>query len=98
TRPGVSFRVSRDHAVDEGARIRAADDVLVERADIDQRGRLADGVVLDVVGVGVGRRGEVARPLAPLLLAVEGRGDGMEGGADALGLGDTGPATASCTG
>ena len=47
------------------------------------RGRLADRVVLDVVEVGVGGAGVVARPLAPLHLPVQGRRPGMEGGADA---------------
>jgi hypothetical protein len=90
-------RVAGDHAIDETPRVRAPDDVLVERTDVDERGGLADRVVLDVVGVGVGRRGEVARPLAPLLLAVQRGGDGMERGADAHAPEDTGRRRPSCT-
>ena len=75
--------VARDHPVDERVGARTGQAVLVERADVDERGRLADRVVLDVVDVGVDGRGEVARPLPPLLLAVEGRGAGVERGADA---------------
>ena len=79
-------RVAGDHAVDQPQGVGPRDDVLVERRDVDQRGRLADRVVLDVVGVGVDARRVVARPLAPLQLAVERRGTRMEGGPDAHGL------------
>src|SRR6185369_5893969 len=72
-----------DDAVGQPQRVRPRDPALVERRDVDKRGRLADRVVLDVVGVGVDRRGPVARPLAPLLLAVQRRGAWMEGAADA---------------
>ena len=81
-------RVAGDHAVDEADRVRAGDAVLVQRADVDERGRLADRVVLDVVGVGVDARGVVARPLPPLHLPVQGRRPGVEGGADAHVLAD----------
>ena len=76
-------RVAGDHPVDQPERVGPRHDVLVERGDVDQRGRLADRVVLDVVGVGIDARGEIARPLAPLHLAVEGRGARMERRPDA---------------
>ena len=78
-------RVARDHAVDERCRVRAGDEILVERRDVDQGGRLADGVVLDLVRVVVGACGEIARPLPPLQLAVERLGAGMERGSDGHG-------------
>jgi hypothetical protein len=83
-------RVAGDHPVDEATRVGPTNDVLVERADVDQGRCLADRVVLDVVGVGVGRGGEVAGPLAPLLLPVERGGDGVKGGTDTHGRDDLG--------
>src|SRR5206468_2346145 len=76
-------RVAGNHPVDEPLRIRSRDAVLVERRDVDERGRLADRVVLDVVGVGVHRRRPVARPLPPLELPIERRCPRMERAADA---------------
>jgi hypothetical protein len=82
--PDAEFRrVAGDHPVDEPLGVRTADPVLVEGADVDDRGGLADRVVLDVVGVGIDRRGVVARPLAPLHLPVQRRGSGMKCGSDA---------------
>ena len=75
--------VAGDDAVHEARRVGTGDAVLVERADVDERRRLADGVVLDVVEVGVDGRREIARPLAPLHLAVQGRRPRMERGPDA---------------
>ena len=75
-------RVPRDHAVDEPRGVRPGDQVLVERRDVDERRRLPDGVVLDLVGVGVRARREIARPFAPLQLGVEWRGPGIERGSD----------------
>ena len=84
TPPTASFVASRvTTRSTRRERIRPRDDVLVERRHVDQRGGLADRVVLDVVGVGVDARGEVARPLPPLHLAVEGRGARMERRPDA---------------
>ena len=77
---GELVRVARDHAVDEPRRVRAGDEILVERRDIDERGRLADGVVLDLVGVVIRAGGEIARPFPPLLLAVERRRARIERG------------------
>ena len=83
-RPDLELRrVPGDHAVDEPHRIRPRHEVLVERRHVEQRGGLTDGVVLDVVRVGVGARGEVARPLAPLHLAIEWGGPWMERRSDA---------------
>ena len=76
-------RVARHDAVGEAQGVGTRDPVLVQRADVDDGGRLADRVVLDVVEVGVRGRGEVAGPLAPLHLDVQRRGPGMERGADA---------------
>ena len=45
--------VPRDRPVEEPSRVRAADPVLVERRDVDQRGRVPDRRILPV---GVGRR------------------------------------------
>ena len=75
--------VARHDPVGEAEGVGTRDPVLVERADVDDGGRLADRVVLDVVEVGVCGRGEVAGPLAPLHLHVQRRGPGMERGADA---------------
>src|SRR6185436_7138879 len=75
--------VAGDHPVDERGRVRAGDAVLVQGRDVDQRGSLADRVVLDVVRVGVRGRGPVAGPLAPLLLAIERGGPRVERGPDA---------------
>ncbi len=63
-------------------RVRAAQLVLEERAHVDEGGRLADRVVLDDVAGVVLAGGEVAGPLAPLHLRVEGRGPRVEGGPD----------------
>src|SRR5207247_342950 len=76
------LRVPRDHAVDEPGGIGAGDEVLVEGRDVDERDRLPDRVVLDLVGVVVRARSEVARPFAPLQLAVERCGAGMERSSD----------------
>ena len=62
-----------------------ADAVLVERRNVDQRRLLADRVVLGARRVGVGAGRQVARPLAPVLLAVERRCSLMERRADAHG-------------
>ena len=72
--------VPRHHAVEEPEGVGARDLVLVERAHVDHGRRLSDGVVFDVVEVGVDGGGEVAGPLTPgepgvqLLLALEERG------------------------
>src|SRR6185503_4717488 len=76
-------RVAGDDAIDQRWRVGPADPVLVQGRDVDERGRLADRVVLDVVGVGVRGRGPVAGPLAPLLLAVERCGPRVERAPDA---------------
>src|SRR4029079_8283441 len=76
-------RVARDDAIDERWRVRTADPVRVPGRGGDERGRLADRVVLDVVGVGVRGRGPVAGPLAPLLLAIERCGPRVERAPDA---------------
>src|SRR4029079_18535774 len=76
-------RVAGDDAIDERGRVGPADPVLVQGRDVDERGRLADRVVLDVVGVGVRGRGPVAGPLAPLLLAIEWGGPRVERAPDA---------------
>ena len=78
-------RVAGDDPVDELQGVAAADLVLVERADVDQGGLLADRVVLDVVEVGVDAGREIARPLAPLHLPVVRLGPGVERGPDAQG-------------
>jgi hypothetical protein len=75
--------VARDDAIHQPGGVRTGHLVLEERAHVDQGGRLADRVVLDVVLVRVDTRGEEARPLPPLLLAVERLGSGMERGSDA---------------
>ena len=72
--------VTGDDPVDEAHGVRPGHAVLEEGADIDQGGRLADRVVLDVVGVGVDGGREVARPLAPLHLPIEGRRPAVERG------------------
>src|SRR4029079_11848492 len=76
-------RVAGDDAIDERGRVGPADPVLVQGRDVDERGRLADRVVLDVVGVGVGGRGPVGGPLATLLLAIERCGPRVERAPDA---------------
>src|SRR5258706_9216349 len=76
-------RIAGDDPVDEPLRLWTGDAVFVERRDVDEGGCLADRVVLDVVGVGVHRRGPVARPLPPLELPVERRGPRMERAAHA---------------
>jgi hypothetical protein len=50
--------------------------MLVEGRALDQRGRPADGVVLDLVRVVECACGEIARPFPPVHLAVERRGGG----------------------
>ena len=80
-------RFADDDAVDEAERIGAGDLVFVERRDVDEGRCLADRVVLDVGRVGVGARGEVAAPFAPLHLAVERGRARVERGPDAHGGG-----------
>ena len=69
--PADLRRVARDDPVDETHGVGSADSVLVQRRHVEDRGGLANGVVLDVMGVGVDARGEVAGPLTPHHLAVE---------------------------
>ena len=71
--------VPGEDAVDQAGRVGTPDEVLEQRRHVDDGGRLADGVVLDVPRVGIGAGGEVAGPLAPLELAHEGRGARVKG-------------------
>ncbi len=70
--------VAGDHAVEEPRRVRPRDPVLVERRDVDQRGRAADRRVLAVGMRIVGAGHLVAGPAAPRLRADERRGARME--------------------
>jgi len=56
--------VTRDDAIDELSGIAAAEHVLVEGSDVDQRGRIADGVVLVLMVHFVGANRVVSRPLS----------------------------------
>jgi hypothetical protein len=63
--------VARHHAVEQAGGVGPLDHVLVEGRYVDDRGGLADRVVLDVVEVGIDRRGEVPGPVAPRFLRVQ---------------------------
>ena len=56
--------VARDDAVHQLGGVLARDQILVERRDVDERGRIADGVVLVLVMHFVHADGVVSRPLA----------------------------------
>ena len=56
--------VAGDDAIDEPRRVRSADAVLEQRRDVDQRGRVADRVVLVLVVRFVCADGVVPRPVA----------------------------------
>ena len=75
-------RVADDQPVHQAHGVGAAQLVLEERAHVDERGRLADRVVLDDVGVVISAGGEEAGPRPPLQILVEGRCTWMEGGPD----------------
>ena len=63
---GELRRVARDDAIDEPGRVAAADAVLEERRDVDERRRVADRVVLVLVMRFVRADRVVARPLAEI--------------------------------
>ncbi len=64
--------------VQQADRVAPADEVFVERRDVEQRRGAADGVVLAVVQQLVGARHNVARPAAPGLAVAEGCGPCVE--------------------
>ena len=57
--------VSRDDAVDQPDRVGPGDQVLEQRRHVDEPGRLANGVVLDVDRIGVLADGVIAPPVLP---------------------------------
>ena len=59
-------------ALAEYDRVPAGDPVLVQRARVEDAGRVADGEVLELVGHLVAIGGEVAAPMAPELRLIEG--------------------------
>ena len=59
--------IARSDAMQQRRRIFSLDDVLHQRGDIDQRGRIANGPILAVEHMLVRADDKVARPLAPVL-------------------------------
>ncbi len=57
-------RIARDQPIDEPRRVAAGDDVFVKRRHVDERSRVADGVVFVLVMRFVRADGVVARPVA----------------------------------
>src|SRR5262249_51014521 len=74
--------VAGDQSVDEPGRIAAGDQVLEERRHVDERGRVADGVVLVLVVPLVGADGVVAGPFPIVEALAEGKRALVDGGAD----------------
>ena len=65
--------VARDHAVHQARRVLAGDQVLVERRNIDERARVANGVVLVLVMHLVHADGVVSRPFAVVQAVAKGK-------------------------
>src|SRR5262249_27792725 len=74
--------VTGDQPVDEPGRIAAGDQVLEERRYVDERGRVADGVVLVLVVPLVGADGVVAGPFPIVEALAEGKGALVDCGSD----------------
>ena len=74
--------VASDDAVHQAGRIFAGDQILVERRDVDERGRVADGVVLVLVVHFVHADGVVARPFAVVQAVAEGESSLVKCGSD----------------
>ncbi len=74
--------VACHHAIDQPRGVAAADAVLEQRRDVDQRGRVADGVVLALVVDLVAGDGEVAGPVAPAHALAEGGRPRVKAGPD----------------
>ena len=72
--------IPRHDAIRERFRPRAREPVLVERGDIDERGRRANGLVFVLVRGLVRTRGEVTGPTSPIRGLTEGTGPFVEGG------------------
>jgi len=74
--------VARNDAVDEAGGVGAGDAVLEERGNIDERGGIADGVVLVLVVHFVNADGVIARPFAVVEAFAEGERLFVKGGSD----------------
>ena len=70
---GAFCHIASDDAVYQFQRVLAANVVLVQWRDVDQRRRIADRVILVVVHHVVGARDEIARPGAPVLAGTQRR-------------------------
>ena len=84
--------VARDDAIDEARGIAAGDHVLVERRHVDQRRRIADGVVLVLMVSLIDTDRIEPRPLAVIQALTERKGSFVNRGSD--GHADSSPATA----
>src|SRR5262249_27730781 len=67
------INVARDHAVYQPGGVFARDQILIQRRNIDQRGSIADGVVLVLVMHLIGADCVIARPLAVVQALAQGK-------------------------
>src|SRR5262249_2821881 len=79
------LHVARDDAVDESHRVETDHDVLVERRDVDERDRIANGVVLVLVVRLVRTHRVVAPPFAVGQALAKGERALVESGSDGHG-------------
>ena len=74
--------IARDNAVHEACRVLAGDQILVKRRDVDERGRVANGVVLVLMMHFIHADGVVARPLAIVQAVAKGESSLVKCGSD----------------
>ena len=74
--------VASDDAVHQAGRVFAGDQILVQRRDVDERGRVANGVVLVLVMNFVHADGVVAGPLAVVQAVAQGESSLVKCGSD----------------
>ena len=74
--------VATDDAIDEAGGVRPGDAVLEKGRDVDERGRIADSVVLVLVRHFVDTDGVVARPFFEIQAVAESEGSFVESGSD----------------